>query len=105
VRELCRLGRLEEAEKAATEKIRLMETVADQVVLKVPSALLDWCELSALMRSRGIKEDSEEDREKEETARKKAMEVSAQLGDSYMYNYKKKCLRIARIATIGHTVT
>ena len=56
--------------------------------IQIPAALLECCELAAHLH---LPPDT--------TApmKKKAEEMSAQFGDVHLYNYNKKCKKIARI--------
>ena len=59
-------------------------------------ALLDHCELLALLRTEE-KNGKEEDFFKEEKLRKEALRQASVLGDSALYRCHKKCARIKQL--------
>ena len=66
--------------------------------LQLPWAMLDYCELSAILRAKGEEEDG--DREKEEQFRERAEKMVTQFGDGSVFRYKKKCLRLSQMAPV-----
>ena len=62
--------------------------VSTTVCFKIPAALLECCELAAHLRIPSSKT---------KEMKNKAGEMAALFGDVHLYNYDKKCKKIARI--------
>eukprot|EP00092_Neocalanus_flemingeri_P001695 GFUD01001809.1.p1 GENE.GFUD01001809.1~~GFUD01001809.1.p1 ORF type:complete len:328 (+),score=123.53 GFUD01001809.1:77-985(+) len=81
-------GGVAQALESAKKKLKIMKTIKKEMILEIPAALLECCELAAHLH---IPPD------KTAEMKKKAEEMSTQFGDVHLYNYNKKCKKIARI--------
>jgi len=81
-------GNVAQALESANKKLKVLKSIRKEMLIEIPSALMECCELAAHLR---IPTD------KTEAMKKKAEEMSAQLGDVHMYNFNKKSKKIAKI--------
>jgi len=81
-------GNVNGALKSANNKLKLMKTVKNEMILEIPNALMECCELAAHAKV---------PKEKTKALREKAGELANQFGDAHIYNFNKKCRKIDRI--------
>ena len=77
-------GKLDRALEAALKRVKLMETMGDEMVLRLPDDLMVYCLIAAGLGRRG-------DRERQ--FKEKAVKMAAQFGDEIAYIVQ----RISRI--------
>ena len=76
---------LELAAQAALEKVEVMERICDEVAVKVPVALMDYCTLAAVLGRRG---------ERERKMQERARTMAVMFGDAARQNYEARCQEI-----------
>ena len=83
--DLCRLDR---ALETALKKVQLIEAMEDTMVLELPGALGEYCEIAAHLRRKGARE---------KHFMKKAAMMARQFGDIYVYNHEERVKEISKI--------
>jgi len=96
MRLLTREGRVREAAGVALQKVKAMEVVREEVVMELPWAWMDYCELLCVLAAQGKEEES--DARAAEEAREQARQLVTTFGDSAVHRWEKKCLRIAKLS-------
>ena len=81
-------GKLDRALEAALKRVQLMETMGDEMVLRLPDDLMVYCLIAAHLGRRG-------DRERQ--FKEKAVKMAAQFGGEFAYMIEKFVQRISRI--------
>ena len=90
------IGLVEPALKDAKEKLKIMKSIKDEMILDLPAALMECCELAAhckLSRSNAAE------------LMKKAKEMSELHGDCCVYNYNEEEKKIKRIQRFPSSVS
>jgi len=83
------LGLIDQSLDAAKQKLKIMKSIKKEMIVKIPSALMECCEMSAhckrykQMNSAALME--------------KAKEMSSMFGDCFLYNYQKTEKKIQRV--------
>ena len=89
VTSFARAGLLTQSLEATKRKIKIMKSIKEEMILYIPSALMECCEMAAHCNK--YKELNAE------KLMKKAKEMSEQSGDCFVYNYQKKETKISKI--------
>ena len=81
-------GSIHQALEAAKEKLKTMKTIKKEMILQLPAALMECCEMAAHCK---IPSSSTAELEK------KAKEMSEHFGDCYVHNYMEMKKRMERV--------
>ena len=98
-------GSMDQAYEAAKEKLKIMSSIEKEMILQLPTALMECCEMAAHCNlTSSSDEDEDEDAVPSSSTAElmgKAKDMSKLFGDCFVYNYQKKTERISMIRLYG----